>query len=162
MVEGQMLASDEEVLKYNQQCKVSLSRVEYLRMWAVNLEQAVLLRLHSIYEQLQLKQLRIVNKQYLCEITGQIFDKIPEGSKILKYGIGEILSEEALKTPDLDLSIYDFEEESTKSVPPVLQESVLKAPKEFNFICNCNKGFDLLEEFTAHRETCKEAGKIQS
>ena len=161
MVDGQMLASDEEVLKYNQSCKTSLSRVEYLRLWAVNLEQVVIARLHSIYEQLQLKQIRIVNGQYQCEVSGRIFDKIPENSKILKYGIGEIISGEELKKPDLDLSIYNFEDEVEPSFTKPIETPVVEdKPKEFNYICQCGEGFDLLEEFTSHRENCKEAGTV--
>ena len=160
MVDGQMLASDDEVLKFNQNNKTSLNRVEYLRLWAVNLEQVVIARLHSIYEQLQLKQIRIVNGQYLCEVSGQTLDKIPENSRILKYGIGEIVSGESLKIPNLDLSIYNFEDEVAPSFVKPVETFVETPQKEFNYICHCNQGFDLLEEFTSHRENCKEAGKV--
>ena len=92
-VDGVSLAPEEEVAKYNKACNVNLSKLEYLRLWAGNLEQIVVLRLHSIYDQLQLKQIRLVNDQYLCEASGVTYDSLPEGCRKIKYGIGEILAD---------------------------------------------------------------------
>jgi hypothetical protein len=158
-VDGQQLAEDEEVLKYNQKCSTSLSRLEYLRLWAGNLEQVVLLRLHSIYEQLQIKQIRLVNGQFLCEISGNTFNDLPKDCKVIKYGIGEILSKEILENKEIDLSNYDFEKEEVEQTFIPLEENnkELEEPlnQEFDYICICGKGFNSFEEYSQHRENCE-------
>jgi len=117
------------------------------------------LRLHSIYEQLQVKQVRLVNGQYLCAFTGNLFDKLPAGCKILKYNISEILSQEALSNPIIDLSIYNFEEEEkqeTTFIKPEIEEEIFNEVAEHDYSCICGEGFDSIEELNVHRENCKE------
>ena len=159
-IDESILASDEEVLKYNEQCKTKLSRVEYLRLWAGNLEQVVLLRLYSIYEQLQAKQIRKLNDQYLCEVTGKISDKLQEGDKIIDYGIGEIISKEGLEQKDLDLSIYNLEDTKKESIEieQVQVETVGSIEKDLSYMCTfCEEKFSTVEELAQHRENCSKA-----
>lgn len=153
-LDGQMLAPSEEVEKYNQDYKTKLSRIEYLRLWLNNIEQVVVIRLHSVYEQLQLKQLRLVNGQYLCEDTGQVVNDFPPSARRIKYAIGEIV------TDVKDETAYDFNEPKIEtSFTPPLETKVVA---EFDYYCNCGQGFESIEEFTAHRENCNESAAIST
>lgn len=154
-LDGQMLAPSEEVEKYNQDYKTKLTRIEYLRLWLQNLEQVVVIRLHSIYEQLQLKQLRLVNGQYLCENNGEILTELPPNAIKLKYSIGEVITEQV---EGVD---YDFATPVVQSFSKP-QERVEETYKEFDYYCDCGQGFDNFEDFKSHRETCNKISEVST
>jgi len=110
-IDDQPLAPEEDVKKYNDTHNVDLSKLEYLRIWALNLEQVVLDRLYVIYTGLQAKQLRKMNNQLLCDVTGAVFDTPPDGAVYIEYSTSEILSNdgiEQINSNDIEVShIYD-------------------------------------------------------
>lgn len=105
-IDGKMIADNKEVSDYCKQVDKELSRIEYLRLWVVNLEGIVVERLYSIYEQMQAKQVRLINGQYSCEVTGNIYNSIPEDAVLVQNCLGEIISKEGLNILGNDLTLY--------------------------------------------------------
>ena len=165
-IDDKRLLAEEDLSKYNADHKSSMTVLDYMRLWARNLEQIVVDRLESVYDGLQQKQLRRIQGVYLCEVcTGQFFD-LPEGTKKLKFSLGEIICPTCLSTmlPDT-LSIYDFSESTdvrprptsrpAEERPPVVEEE--RSFGGNGYKCDCGEEFDSLEDFTTHRETCTKA-----
>lgn len=122
------LAAAEEVEKYNTTYSVNIDRLQYLRLWLINVEQVVLDRLYSVYIGLQGKQLRMANGQYMCDVTGSIFNKIPEGALLLDYSISEIICKEGIdllgsnniKVEDL----YDVQNIQAGKIDATVEDSI--------------------------------------
>lgn len=108
-IDEKVLVPEEEVARYNEQTKNNLSRIEYLRTWIKNIEPIVLDRLYSIYEALELKQIRLLTNNVICEITGKLYlkDKVPEGSEFIRNCLGEIISKEGLESEIYNKDIYE-------------------------------------------------------
>jgi len=158
-IDNRELLTAEELQKYNETNNQTYTREDYLRLWIHNLEQNIVDRLDSIYANLQLKQLRLLQNLSLCIGCGQTYSEWPTGYKKLKYSVAEILCSECLnKFTKEQLSIYDFEESKTESTVSENKEKPVPQERSFdslNYICDiCQKEFDTLEEFTTHRETC--------
>lgn len=162
-INGINVVSPEELSKYNQNHNTNLTRIERLRIWAKDLEQLVIDVLYNTYVGLQLKQVRLVTDQMMCESCGMYYEKekLPEGSKYIKYSVGEIVCNECLKT--VPLNEFDFEEElkleikQNESEEKVSEQQTYK--EEASYICACKSEFNTLEEFTSHRVNCPEANK---
>lgn len=163
-INGIAVISPEELSKYNQNHSTNLTRIERLRIWVKDLEQLVIDVLYTTYIGLQLKQVRLVTSQVMCEACGMYYEKekLPEGSKYIKYSVGEIVCSECLKTASLD--DFDFEEEELKvetkqneSEEQVSEQQTYK--EKASYICACKSEFNTLEEFTSHRVDCPEANK---
>ena len=163
-IDNQVLGSSEEVNKYNETHNTSLTRIEYLRIWANNLEQLVIDTLYNTYVSLQMKQVRLVFNQAMCENCGTVYerDKLPEGSREIMYSTGEIICSSCLS--DIHEGEVDFKlkenkprEESSFNIVEEKEEEILE--KSSSYICMCKKEFDTFEEFTTHRAECPEANK---
>ena len=167
-IDGQFLAPPEDLKKYNETHNTELSTLDYLRIWALNLEQLVLDRLYMIYTGLQAKQLRKMNNQLLCDVTGGVFDTMPEGAEYIEYSTSEILSKEGMeqiKSNDIDVAhTYDvvtLEKEVAKEVVDEVEaegnSNTQPAPPsdELTFIDHdTKKEYDSDEEFL-HRKDKK-------
>lgn len=105
-INNTQIASDEEVSTFSQQFGKTLTRIDYLRLWITNVEKVVVDRLYSIYEQLQEKQKRLINGQFMCEITGDVYTDFPEKAIVVHNCLGEILTEEGIRFLDNDLTMY--------------------------------------------------------
>jgi len=163
-INGIGIISPEELSKYNQNHNANLTRIERLRIWAKDLEQLVIDVLYTTYIGLQLKQVRLVTDQVMCESCGSYHEKekLPEGSKYIKYSVGEMVCSECLKTVSSDE--FDFlegtkvEPNQSKSEEDKVSEQVVYK-EEAPYICVCKSEFSTLEEFTSHRVSCPEANK---
>jgi hypothetical protein len=165
-IDGKQLLAEEELAKYNADHKSSMTVLDYMRLWSRNLEQIVVDRLEAIYDGLQQKQLRRIQGMYLCEACTTQFYDLPEGTKKLKYSLGEIICPTCLAsmTPDIQ-STYDFNESTDvrprpASRPAQKQPPVMEEESSFGgngYKCGCGEEFDSLEAFTTHRETCTKA-----
>jgi hypothetical protein len=127
-VEGQPLAPEEDVKKYNTTHNTDISKLQYLRLWAINLEQLVVDRLYAAYTGLQAKQLRKVNGQYMCDVTAKVFSTIPEGAIPIFYSISEIISPEGihiLNQNKIEISeLYDTKEDTLRKEKDELDKAV--------------------------------------
>jgi hypothetical protein len=148
-IDGHPLVEDSDVHKYNTEHSTDIDKLQFLRLWSLNLEQLVIDRLYSIYGELQLKQLRKVNGQYMCEMTREVYDTIPEGAYELKYAIGEIITAEGIEAVGDNLSWYtddmvgygDVEEVedtdiNTDDVPDNISDVDFENPDELKIIDN--------------------------
>jgi predicted Zn-ribbon and HTH transcriptional regulator len=161
-INGIGIGTSEQLIKYNKDHNTSLTRTEYLRIWAKNLEQFVIDTLYTTYVALQLKQVRLVMNQVMCESCGMVYekDKTPEGSREIIYSTGEIVCGHCIK--NINLEDFDFKEinkkiETVEKVSEQAQEEIHK--EKAPHICACQQEFDTLEEFTSHRISCPEANK---
>jgi len=160
------IGSTEEISKYNQRHNVNLTRLEYLRNWAKDLEQLVVDVLYTNYIGLQLKQVRLVTDQVMCDVCGQTYEKelLPPGSKETIYSIGEIVCGNCITS--INEEDFDFKEltplqkETPEEIPLSIEEPLKNIGKEeAPYICACNKEFYTLEEFVEHRTGCPEANQ---
>ena len=157
-IDSRELLTSEELQKYNEESNNKLTRLEYLRIWAKNLEQIVVDRLDMIYAALQLKQIRMLRGIYLCVSCMNDYTEIPKDSKFLKYSFAEIICCSCLN--EIDLKDYDFQEtEQRREKDEDKKEATVaeRAERSFdfsNYACPCGVELDSFEEFTAHRETC--------
>ena len=165
-IDNQILGSSEEVNKYNEMHNTSLTRIEYLRIWANNLEQLVIDTLYNTYVSLQMKQVRLVFNQVMCENCGTVYerDKLPEGSKEILYSTGEIICNSCLMEIDREEVDFKIKENKSQEEPSFskveeIEEEEEKIEKTSSYICMCKKEFDTFEEFTTHRTECPEANK---
>jgi hypothetical protein len=156
------LGDPEEVSKYNKNNSTSLNRIEYLRIWANNLEQVVVETLYTNYVALQMKQLRLVMNQCACEVCGQIYEKgkLPEGTKTVLYSTGEIVCGNCIGL--INPEDFDFKEENKVQITKpeeTDQEQNNDVTEKKSYICVCKQEFDELEEFVQHRTGCEKANK---
>ena len=162
-VDGVGLASEEELAAFNTSIDQELSKLEYLRLWARNLEHFVLDHFYLLYSALQLKQMRQVQGEALCDSCGQVFveDTLPEESKEIFFSTSEIVCGPCLKLGKINEENYDFEKEVARSFEKLeeekpKEETQVSVKKEPGYNCNfCNKEFEELEELTTHREACE-------
>jgi hypothetical protein len=167
-IDGKILLTPEELQTYNTTTKADLTHLQYLRMWVRNLEQLVVNRLDAVYGGLELKQVRHLQKIVLCEGCGTTYHTVPEGSKKLKYSLGEILCPHCLT--QLDGDDYDVddtvvvkkEEESTPKTPPPPGAEEGASFTFQSYSCGCGKEIESLEELVSHRETCPKAGAVST
>ena len=110
-IDEKILVPEEEVAKYNEQNRTNLNRVDYLRTWVKNIEPLVLNRLYSIYEALELKQIRLLTGNVMCEITGKLYlkESVPKDSVLIRNCIGEIISKEGLDSEIYNKDIYEID-----------------------------------------------------
>lgn len=169
------IAGVDELAKYNNKHNTNLGRIEYLRIWIGNLEQLVTDTLFDVYIGLQMKQLRLVLNQCVCESCGQPYDKsdLPKDSKKIFYSIGEIVCGNCIE--HIDLLEFDFNEKQTQTIEPVIQTELVKnndltsnpgqstetsiEEESAPYTCVCGKEFNILEEFVDHRTGCSEANE---
>lgn len=164
-INGVPLGSSEELTKYNERHNSKLTRLEYLRNWVKDLEQLVLDYIYTNYVGLQMKQVRLVTNQQMCEICGQVWEKenVPLGSKETRYSVGEIVCGNCIKENLLNTDDFDFFEEyknqSTSPLEEKKEEDSLnkEVSKETHYTCVCNQEFDTLEKFVEHRSECPKA-----
>jgi hypothetical protein len=162
-IDGRELVTAEELEEYNKKHKTEISALEHCRLWATNLEQIVVDRLDAIIGGLTLKQIRMLQGIQLCDHCGTTFSKVPEGSKKLRFSMGEIICNECL--PKVDQTVYDFDTRTQKPTAPVLSDEVLTSPsaEDTSFgtgsphKCACGEEYDTLETFIAHRTNCPKA-----
>jgi hypothetical protein len=168
-IDKKALITAEELKKYNDQHKSTLSEHQYLRGWIQRVEDIVVERLNSVYVGLQLKQIRMLNGTLSCGYCGTVYteENVPEGSFVLKYNIAEIICSDC--KDKIIQADYDFEQDAEEVTKPeeVVSETkteaskVLKEPQSSfdysNYICKCGKELESLEEFTTHRESCPKA-----
>lgn len=171
-INGITIGSSEEVAKYNEKHNTQLTRLEYLRNWSKDLEQLVIDVLYSTYVGLQLKQIRFVTNQVMCDVCGQVWEKTDEilnNSKKILYSIGEIICESCLKDKKIKDYNYDYvETEKPSNIISVSNKDVVEKEIENTnqtsytekpYICACNREFDTIEELVQHRVSCPEANK---
>ena len=166
-IDGKRLVSDEEIASYNARHNSNITLIEYLRIWSRNLEQVVVDRLEAVYDALLIKQFRRIQGAFLCAACNTTFPSLPENSKRLRYSLGEVICSSC--QPLADPTIYDFEDPVTEVKPnpahAQAQGSAGSSGAEPSFgssgyFCACGEEFDSLEDFTAHRETCKKADAV--
>ncbi len=164
------LLSPLDLQKHNEQCNSSLSKEEYLRIWARNLEQIVLERFDFVYAALQMKQARILQNISSCVICGNVFsNSMVEGAKVLKYSLHEIVCKNCIPQVKEFGSELDFEDEvkekiESKSEVKVEEEFldssfVDSSDSEYPYVCVCGEKFNVFEDFVSHRETCQKANE---
>jgi predicted Zn-ribbon and HTH transcriptional regulator len=154
-ISGASLVSQESLQKYNEAHKSQLSALEFLRLWAGNLEQLILDRLDGIYGGLQAKQERLLQGVEMCESCGTVFSERPVGARKLKYSLSEIVCNKCLTDPPEGyLKEFDFDE-PTKVASLV---SPTTAPSPVGYTCpQCQQKFSTVEELTEHRGHCQDA-----
>lgn len=161
-INGIALGGIEEISKYNQNNNTSLSRIEYLRIWAKNLEQVVVDTLYGTYVALQMKQVRLVMGQCACEVCGQVYEKgkLPEGTRDILFSTEEIICGNCIGS--INQEEFDFKDKKVIDVvkpEEVNQEQSYTVPENKNYTCICGKGFGNLEEFVQHRTGCDQANQ---
>ena len=158
-IDDRVLLTPEELKEFNEANNTELTTIEYLRNWCRNLEEILLERLDAVYGGLQLKQLRMLQGNHMCERCGTVVSEVSTGSLKLKYTLSEILCPTC--TPTADPKDYDIAQEA-----PVTQsfqdfrpdvEVPLMVP---SYICDCKLTFETFEEYTSHRTTCTQAGAV--
>jgi len=176
-IDGRQLVTTEELKKYNDTHHVKLTEHEYLRMWFRNVEQIVIDKLYVVYESLQAKQVRILQKLWLCGHCGNLFteEEIPDGSYKLEYSTDDILCKECI--PQVKEGTFDFEMVEVEAPPEKAQEEgestteQVKEPEKdqepkkpltgsihfTTYVCKCGTTCDTLEQFVEHRQRCPQS-----
>jgi hypothetical protein len=147
MIDNTFPISSKDLQEFNEKNSLNYDQKDYLILWFKNIEQAVLNRLDAIYAGLQMKQLRELKEEKVCDNCGTIYKEFSENSKKLKYSISELLCEKCLTTVDLD--IYDFETTTAgnKDDTPLSLSS---------FSCpHCLKEMNSFEEYNEHILSCE-------
>jgi len=157
-IDGRDLITPEELAKYNEAHKSTLSAIEFLRMWFYNLEIPVIERLESIYSSLQLKQLRRLQGVEACAACGLTFKTLPEGSERINYSGGEIVCSACIS--GIDRKDFDFVDAvkpafipEPKETLPVVEEEINSFPENYRCI-NCGDEFSTTEEMVSHQINC--------
>jgi len=155
-ISGAPLVSQETLQKYNEMHKSQLSALDFLRLWAGNLEQLILDRLDGIYGGLQAKQERLLQGVLMCEGCGIVFTEHPADAKKLKYSLAEVLCAKCIEDPPSGhLREFDFDEPSLKQ--PLTSEPSFTT-SSFAYTCSqCQEKFGTHEELTEHRGNCQGA-----
>jgi hypothetical protein len=146
MIDNAFPISAKDLQDFNQKNSLNCDQKDYLIFWFKNIEQVVLNRLDAIYAGLQMKQLRELKEEKICDNCGTIYKTTSKDAKKLKYSISEILCEKCLNS--VDFNIYDFEEINVenKDIPPILS----------NHSCPyCSKEMNSFEEYNEHMSSCE-------
>jgi hypothetical protein len=156
------LITIEELQKYNEVHKSTLTEKEYLRSWIGNLEDVVIERLDMVYAGLGLKQMRKLQGQYQCGGCGKIVEENSlKDSKVLKYSISEIICKDCIKYIDVSKDMYDFEEVEEEIPNTFAEEEDNEEELPINdnnpYVCVCEQTFDVFEDFIEHRKNCDKA-----
>ena len=160
-ISNMTLVSPESLQKYNDTHKVSLSALDFLRLWIGNLEQIVLDRLDAVYGGLQRKQARSLQGLSLCALCEKEYTKLPENSKKLKYALAEIVCGTCMteiKDPPAELANFDFE---TPLAP--VENIVESAAASSTFILTCPACKEIFKDRASlidHRDSCRGASAV--
>lgn len=168
-VDGRALISPEDLQKFNAASSTNLSDQEYLRNWALNLEQVVVDRLNVIYGGLQMKQVRRLQGFHLCDVCGKTYTNIGDDFEVLQYSLAEVICPSCLS--GTDLKDYDLVKKAADEKVPKVDDnqSSVGASSEgvttssfghSSYACECGAELNSIEEFTIHRETCEKASHI--
>jgi hypothetical protein len=133
-IDTRIFSPEDEVQKYNEMNNTNLTRIEYLRAWIKNVEGVVINRMYAIYELLEVKQIRLLSNQVLCEITGKTFPKeeIPEGSILINNCLGEIITKEGLEMEGINIEVYEEDMIIIKDKSEKLKENLYKDKEQMD------------------------------
>jgi hypothetical protein len=152
-IDSSVLITDEQLQRFNEELTANLTTVQYLRIWAKNLEQIVIERLNGVYAGLQLKQARLFQGALLCENCAELSLTMPIGAEKLYYCMGEIICPNCIDK--IDRENFDFAPQQQAQVKaPVAAQVEAPVKTEPAYVCACKQGFDDFEKFQTHRVDC--------
>lgn len=164
-IDDRPLVTPEELQKFNDDNNQDLSIYEFLRMWLKNLEQVVIERLDLVYHALQEKQLRQLEGKLMCGNCGRVYSSLPEGGKLTKHMICEIVDKDCLSI--INKELYEFVDDDIPQTndiksserEEVQEETLVKEStsiKPLKYKCSqCGESFTDIEALNDHRLVCE-------
>ncbi len=166
-IDNRPLITAEELKTYNDNNHTKLSELQYLRTWIRNIEQIILDRIDVVYSGLQLKQIRELQGNCLCERCGGVWERkeLIENTRFIKYSLGEIICGQCMEV--IEGNEFDFVDKYSDPVTSKETDSIisgkgetmeeskgLKGDEELDYICVCGNKFKVYEEFLEHKVDC--------